>query len=32
MVARYREVSQGITEVHPYQCRTLHGAPPGRGW
>lgn len=32
MVGRYRAASARITEVHPYQCRDLHGAPPGRGW
>lgn len=32
MVARYRAASAQITEVHPYQCRTLRGAPAGRGW
>lgn len=32
MIARYRAASAAITDVHPYACRTLRGAPPGRGW
>jgi hypothetical protein len=32
LVARYRAAQAAITEVHPVGCRSLRGAPPGRGW
>ena len=32
MVRRYREAQPGIRNEHVYGCRTLTGAPPGRGW
>lgn len=32
MVARYRALQPSIVDVPPYQCRTLQGAPPGRGY
>jgi choline-sulfatase len=32
MVALYKKKSAEIKEVPPYACRTLKGAPPGRGY
>ena len=32
MVRRYREAQPGIRNEHVSGCRTLTGAPPGRGW
>jgi len=32
MVQRYREAVAALRVENPYQCRTLHGAPAGRGW
>ncbi len=32
MVARYRAAQSGFRDEHPYACRNLQGAPPGRGW
>jgi choline-sulfatase len=32
MVAIYKKARPGIKEVPPYACRTLKGAPPGRGY
>ncbi len=31
-IARYKEVSKTIKDVHPYACRTLKGAPEGRDY
>ncbi|MBL8605637.1 MAG: sulfatase-like hydrolase/transferase [Myxococcales bacterium] len=32
MQTLYRTVSGGLRDVHPYACRTLTGAPPGRDY
>jgi arylsulfatase A-like enzyme len=32
MVARYRAAQGSFRVEHPYACRNLTGAPPGRGW
>lgn len=32
MLARYRAAQPALRVENPTRCRTLHGAPPGRGW
>jgi choline-sulfatase len=32
MIERYRAATKAIRDIGPYACRTLKGAPPGRGY